>query len=144
MHGPRQSGLGHRADRGSDKIQDSRVNLVKSTITNNALGGLHIQSAVATVASALFTRNIGYGLFVDGLASVTFNDQATPTQVSENTVGGILVKDSTLTLRGSALVQSNLGRRNPRRECAAHARRRHGKWPQRSPPSSTVARREAC
>ncbi len=91
------------------KIQDSRVNLVKSTITNNALGGLHIQSAVATVASALFTRNIGYGLFVDGLASVTFNDQATPTQVSENTLGGILVKDSTLTLRGSALVQSNLG-----------------------------------
>jgi hypothetical protein len=90
-------------------IQSSQVSFAKTTISDNALGGLHIQAAVAAVSSSTFAGNAGYGIFVDGLAVVTFNDEGSPTQVTDNALGGILVQNAALTLRGKALVQGNRG-----------------------------------
>jgi hypothetical protein len=92
-----------------NNVQDAQLVLIGTTIENNQLGGFRIQAAVATAASSTFTRNAGYGMFVDGQAVVTFDDKDGPTRVSDNSLGGILVQNAALTLRGNATVAGNLG-----------------------------------
>jgi len=77
-----EQNLGWGVERVGDpnRIQDSKIEILNTTIRDNALGGFRIHAAVATAASSTFARNDGYGIFVDGQAEVTFNDSGAATR----------------------------------------------------------------
>ncbi|MFC2078192.1 right-handed parallel beta-helix repeat-containing protein, partial [Candidatus Bipolaricaulota bacterium] len=87
----------------------ARLNVVDSTVSGNGSGGLRMHSGAASIGASAFTGNGGFGIVVDGQASVTFSDAAGVTTISGNAEGGVLVTDATFTLRGNARVEDNLG-----------------------------------
>ena len=90
----------------SSAMSGADLALTDVTITGNTLGGIRLAGGSASISAARIVSNTGYGMVVEGASTVTFSGTTT---ISENSVGGILVRNATFTLRGSAQVVNNLG-----------------------------------
>nr|MBN1858631.1 right-handed parallel beta-helix repeat-containing protein [Candidatus Bipolaricaulota bacterium] len=88
---------------------EAEITLIDTQVQRNFSGGLRVQSAIAHLESSTFSGNLGYGLLIDGEATVDFEEGAGITQIRENRLGGVLVTNASFTLQGTALVTANLG-----------------------------------
>ena len=75
----------------------TELSLEDTTVTSNPSGGLRIQDAVVTLEESSFTSNSGYGIMVDGNSEVRFRETGSPSRITGNALGGILVSDATFT-----------------------------------------------